>query len=381
MASKRDYYEVLNVAREASDDDLKSAYRKLALKYHPDRNPGNTDAEAKFKEAAEAYAVLSDAGKRSRYDQFGHAGLEGAGFGPDGAGFTNMEDIVSAFGEMFGAGGGGGGFFDQFFSGRTGRGRKGTSLRVDLQVTLEEVASGAKKTLEIARHEACETCSGSGAKPGTQPKRCATCGGHGAVMRSQGFFSVRTACPACGGRGQRIEDPCSRCRGRGAVAQKKPLNISIPAGIQEAHVERIAGQGEAGDQGGPPGDLVVVIHVQPHEVFVRDGDDLHARATISFKQAVLGDTIELPNLTQETVVLKVPKGTQPGERLRIKGHGLPRPDGYGRGNLVVEIQVDVPTKVTPEQIKLLDEFEEVDGRAKKTGKRKGFFEKVKDILG
>lgn len=377
MASKRDYYEVLGVGRDVSDDDLKSAYRKLALKHHPDRNPGNADAEAKFKEAAEAYAVLSDEKKRARYDQLGHAGVDGSPFGEGN--FTNMEDIVSAFGEMFGAGGGG--FFDQFFGGRGGRGRKGTSLRVDLQLTLEEVASGAKKTLEISRHEACEACGGSGAKAGTQPKRCATCGGHGAVMRSQGFFSVRTTCPTCGGRGQRIEDPCTHCRGRGVVAQKKPLNINIPAGIQEGHVERIAGQGEAGDQGGPPGDLVVVIHVQPHDVFVRDGDDLHARATISFKQAVLGDTIELPNLTQETVVLKVPKGTQPGERLRIKGHGLPRPDGYGRGNLVVEVQVEVPTKPTPEQIKLLEEFDEADSRSKKNGKRKGFFEKVKDILG
>jgi molecular chaperone DnaJ len=379
MASKRDYYEVLGVARDASEDDLKSAYRKLALKHHPDRNPGNTDAEAKFKEAAEAYAVLSDANKRARYDQLGHAGVEGTPFGEGG--FANMEDIVSAFGEMFGAGGSGGGFFDQFFGGRTGRGRKGTSLRIDLQLTLEEVATGVKKTLEISRHEVCETCGGSGAKAGTQPKRCTTCGGHGAVMRSQGFFSVRTTCPACGGRGQRIEEPCGRCRGRGAVAAKKPLNISIPAGIQEGHVERIAGQGEAGEGGGPPGDLVVVIHVQPHEVFVRDGDDLHARATISFKQAVLGDTIELSNLTHETVVLKVPKGTQPGERLRIKGHGLPRPDGYGRGHLVVEIQVEVPSKVTPEQIRLLEEFDEVDARGKKNGKRKGFFEKVKDILG
>lgn len=377
MASKRDYYEVLGLAREAGDDEIKGAYRKLALKYHPDRNPGNADAEANFKEAAEAYAVLGDPAKRQRYDQYGHAGVDSS-FGHGG--FSNVEDIFAAFGDLF-SGGAGGGFFDQFFGGGRGRGRKGTSLRVDLHLTLEEVASGAKKTLEIARQEACETCSGSGARPGTQPKRCTTCGGHGAVMRSQGFFSVRTTCPACGGRGQRIEDPCGKCRGRGSMAQKKPLNLTIPPGIQEGHVERIAGQGEAGEHGGTPGDLVVVIHVQQHELFVRDGDDLHGRATISFRQAVLGDAIDLPNLTGDTVVLKVPKGTQPGDRLRIKGHGLPRLDGYGRGNLVVQIQVDIPTKVSAEQIKLLDEFDELDSRGKKNGKRKGFFEKVKDILG
>src|SRR5688572_586152 len=260
MPGKRDYYEVLGVARDASDDDLKSAYRKLALKYHPDRNPGSAEAEAKFKEAAEAYAVLCDRDKRQRYDQLGHAGVDAGTFGQ---GFGSMEDIVAAFGDLFG--GGGGGFFDQFFGGGgRGRGRKGTSLRVDLRLTLEEVATGVKKSLEISRQETCDTCGGSGARPGTHPKRCATCGGHGAVMRSQGFFSVRTTCPACGGQGQRIEDPCGRCRGRGAVPQKKPLNISIPAGIQEGHVERIAGQGESGEQGGLPGDLVVVIHVQPH---------------------------------------------------------------------------------------------------------------------
>ncbi|MEZ5962578.1 MAG: molecular chaperone DnaJ [Planctomycetota bacterium] len=379
MASKRDYYEVLGVSRTASDDEIKSAYRKLALKHHPDRNPGNAEAEAAFKEAAEAYAVLSDEAKRQRYDQFGHAGVEGAGFGQGG--FTNVEDIFAAFGDLFG-GGGGGGFFDHFFGGGRGRGRKGTSLRVDLQLTLEEVAAGTKKTLEVSRQETCETCGGNGAKPGTQPKRCGTCGGHGAVMRSQGFFSVRTTCPACGGRGQRIDDPCGRCRGRGSTAQKRPINLTIPPGIQEGHVERIAGQGEAGEGGGPPGDLVVVIHVLPHEFFVRDGDDLHARATVSFRQAVLGDAIELPSLTGETVLLKVPKGSQPGDRLRIKGHGLPRLDGYGRGHLVVQVQVEVPTKVTPEQIKLLEEFDELDTRStKRSGKRKGFFEKVKDILG
>lgn len=380
MSSKRDYYEILGVGREASEDDLKRAYRKLAMKHHPDRNPGNAEAAQLFKESAEAYAVLSDAQKRSRYDQYGHAGVEDGAFGAGAGGFT-AEDIFARFGDLFGAGGG---FFEQFFGGRGTRGRRGTSLRVDLHLTLEDVAVGVKKTIDIARREPCETCSGSGAKPGTKPERCSTCAGHGQVMRSEGFFSVRATCPHCGGTGQLIEDPCTKCRGSGTVPQKKSINISIPPGIEEGHVERVAGQGEPGEGGAPPGDLVVVIHVHPHDVFVRDGDDLHARVTVSFRQAVIGDSVELQSLTGETVVLKIPKGTQPGERLRIRSHGLPRMDGYGRGNLVVQVQIDVPTKVTPEQARLLDQFDELDaGRSTKKagGKKKSIFEKVKDFLG
>lgn len=378
--AKRDYYDILGVARDASADDIKRSYRKLAMKHHPDKNPGDEAAEKAFKEAAEAYSVLSDKDKRQRYDQFGHAGVDGAGGG--GGGFSNVEDIFAAFGDMFG-GGGGGGIFEQFFGGggRRRGGRRGASLRVDLQLSLEEVATGARKTLEINRPEPCGTCDGSGAKPGSSPETCDTCGGHGEVMRSQGFLSIRQTCPACGGQGKVIKSPCGDCRGHGRVPRKVPINLTIPAGIEEGHVERIHSQGEPGQGGAPAGDLVVVVHVQPHEIFTRHGEDLLAQAKISFAQAVLGDSVDIPTITGETVVLKIPAGTQPGERLRVRGHGLPRADGYGKGNLVVQIQVAVPTKITSEQEEHLRAFDAIEEQNQdKKGRKKGIFEKVKDMF-
>jgi molecular chaperone DnaJ len=376
MAKKRDYYEVLGVAKGASEDEVKKAYRKLAMENHPDRCPGDKAAEDRFKEAAEAYSVLSDGHKRAQYDQFGHAGVNQ---GANAAGFANMEDILSRFADVFG---GGGGFFDQFFGGgaRQGRGRRGASLRVDLELTLEEVATGVSRTLEITRPAPCETCSGSGSKQGSKPQTCKMCGGNGRIVRGNGFFQVQQSCPTCQGQGTVVVDPCHRCRGRGLVDKKMPISISIPAGIAEGHVERVAGQGEPGDGGAPAGDLVVVIHEQPHEHFVRDGDDLLARAKVSFRQAATGDSIELPTLTGETVVLKVPPGTQPGERLRMRNHGLPRADGYGKGNLVVQVQVEVPDKLTPEQEQLLAHFDEIEQKKRKTPKKKTIFEKVRDIF-
>ncbi|HZN37567.1 MAG TPA: molecular chaperone DnaJ [Planctomycetota bacterium] len=377
MTKKRDYYEVLGVDRTADDESLKRAYRKLALENHPDRNPGNADAEKRFKEAAEAYAVLSDAQKRQRYDQFGHAAVDGA----QGGGFASAEDIFAAFGDLFG--GGGGGFFEQFFGGGGGRrrGRRGASLKVDLELTLEEVATGVRRTIEIKRAETCTNCSGSGAKPGTKKKRCASCNGHGQVIRSQGFFQLRQTCPTCQGQGETIDDPCPKCHGRGAVPKVAPINITIPAGIEAGHTERIAGQGEPGDGGGPPGDLVVVLHVKEHDVYTRFHDDLLMQSRVSFRQVVMGDEIEIPTITGETVAMKIPPGTQPGEKLRVRNHGLPRADGYGRGNLVVQIQVDVPKKISGEQEELLRRFDELDGskKGKKSGK-KTIFEKVKDIF-
>jgi molecular chaperone DnaJ len=374
MSKKRDYYEVLGVAHDAGEEDVKKAYRRIALDNHPDRRPGDKQAEERFKEAAEAYSVLGDKDKRARYDQFGHAGVGGAG-----GGFGNVDDIFAAFGDLFG---GRGGLFEQFFGGGRRGAHRGASLRVDLELTLEEVATGASKTIEITRPERCDNCSGSGCRPGTSPRTCATCGGHGQVARNQGFFSIRQTCPACGGRGTTISDPCARCRGRGLVPRKVPITIKVPAGIEEGHVERIAGQGEPGDHGGPPGDLVVVIHVQPHEVFTRHGDELLAQITIRFSQAALGDAIEIQTILGETVTLKIKPGTQPGERLRIKGHGLPRADGYGRGNLVVQVQVEVPGKITPEQAELLKQFDEHEQKrtGKRNGKRKTIFEKVRDIF-
>ena len=377
MASKRDYYEILGVPRDADQERIKKAYRKAALDNHPDRHAGNKQAEQRFKEAAEAYSVLSDQEKRGRYDRFGHAAVDGAG---GGAGFSNPDDVFAAFSDLFG---GAGGFFDQFFGGgrRRTRARRGASLRVDLQLTLEQVNSGVKKTLEITRPETCNNCGGSGAKPGSSPTSCGTCGGSGEVVRSQGFLSIRQACPACRGNGQIIRDPCSPCRGTGLTSKKAPIGITIPAGISEGHVERIPGQGEPGEPGGPPGDLLVVIHGQSHQIFTRRGDDLLAQAKISFRQAVLGDSVDLPTITGETVVLKIPRGTHPGDRLRVRGQGLPRADGYGKGSLLVLIQVEVPHKLTSKQEELLRQFDEIEeSKHKKGSRKKGIFEKVKDIF-
>lgn len=375
--AKRDYYEVLGVDRSADDDTIKRAYRKLALDNHPDRNPGNADAESRFKEAAEAYAVLGDRQKRQRYDQFGHAGVDGGRGGP---GFASAEDVFAAFGDLFG----GGGFFEQFFGGaggRRGRGRRGASLKVDLELTLEEVATGVKKTIELRRAERCTDCAGSGARPGTGKHRCSACGGHGQIVRSQGFFQLRQTCPTCRGQGEIVDDPCPKCSGRGTVAKDAPITLTIPAGIESGHTERISGHGEPGENGGPPGDLVVVLHVKEHDVFTRYGDDLLMQTRVSFRQAVMGDEIDIPTITGETVAMRIPPGTQPGEKLRIRSQGLPRVDGYGRGNLVVQIQVDVPKKITAEQEELLNRFDELDGGRKgKKNSRKTIFEKVKDIF-
>jgi molecular chaperone DnaJ len=376
MTEKRDYYEVLGLGQGASDVEIKSAYRKLALANHPDQNPDDADAENRFKEAAEAYSVLSDNEKRGRYDQFGHAGVDGqaAGFG---GGFTNVDDIFSAFGDIFG---GGGGIFDQLFNrGGRSRARRGASLRVDLSLQLEDVAIGVKKTLDINRNEPCGKCEGSGAKPGTAPTTCGTCGGHGQVVRAQGFFQVSQPCPKCQGRGQVIETPCPQCRGRGVEPKRRSITISIPPGIEDGHVQRIGGEGEPGENNGPAGDLVVVITVEPHEAFSRHGDDLLTQTTISYRQAVLGDAVNIPILTGETVALKIPAGTQPSTRLRLRNQGLPRMDGYGKGHTYVQIQVHVPNKLTNEQEELLKRFDELEER-RSNKKKKSIVERVKDIF-
>ena len=356
---------------------------------HPARNPGDAAAEARFKEAAEAYSVLGDDDKKQRYDQFGHAGVDGAAGA--GAGGFSMDDILRQFGDLFG-GGGGGGFFEQFFGGGRGggsRARRGSSLRVDLRLTLEEVARGVEKTIEVARSERCGSCSGSGAEKGTEPVRCNTCGGHGQVAVTRGFLSIHQTCPACQGKGVTIEKPCKSCRGNGTVPNKSPITLKIPAGIEEGHAQRIAGQGEPGDNGGPPGDLVVVIHVEEHEHFIRHGDDLFSVARVRFRQAALGDEVELPTILGETVKLKIPAGTQPGERLRVRKHGLPRGDGYGRGDMIVEVRVEVPKKLSSEQKQLIERFDELSGGGdqdsgkagrKGDGKKKSILEKVKDIF-
>lgn len=385
MSSKRDYYEILGVSRDASADEIKSSYRKLAIKFHPDRNKDDKGAEEKFKEAAEAYAVLSDDEKRKRYDQFGHAGVQGAGGGMGGgaAGGFSMEDIFRHFGDVFGGGGGaGGGFFSDLFGGGGGAGgaRRGASLRADLTVTLEEVANGVEKEIELKRLDTCDTCSGSGAKPGTKASTCGTCGGYGQVQQSQGFFSIQRTCPHCRGSGKQITNPCASCRGEGRVPKRERKKIYIPPGIDEGHVERLSGQGEAGESGGPAGDLVLVIHVEDHEFFGRRGADLICEVPIRFGQAALGGAIQVPTLASP-VEMKIPAGTQPGQILRLRGQGLPTPGGRGKGNLLVRVTIAVPQKLTTKQEELLNEFDGIDAeRQESSSKGKGIFDKIKDMF-
>ncbi|PIE23769.1 MAG: molecular chaperone DnaJ [Planctomycetota bacterium] len=398
MSDKRDYYEVLGVQKGASADEIKSAFRKIAMKNHPDRNPDDKGAEARFKEAAEAYSVLSDEEKRAQYDRFGHAGLSGgaAGGGFGGQGGFSVDDIFEAFGDIFG--GGGGGVFEGLFGGgRASRGgaRRGASLRVDLQVTLEEIATGVERSIEIARNVTCDSCSGSGAKAGSAPVICNTCAGHGEVIQSQGFFQVRRPCPQCRGTGKTIKDPCSSCHGSGRVRRREPKKIYIQPGAEEGHVERLPGQGEAGEGGGPPGDLVVVVHVQEHEFFQRHGADLLCEIPIRFGQAALGGSTQVPTLSRP-VEMKIPKGSQPGQLLRLRNQGLPMGGGRSRGNLLVRLTIDVPKKLSSRQEELLQEFDELDsknprsktsdgssdssGHSGKSGDERGFFDRIKDIF-
>ncbi len=377
--TKRDYYEVLGVSKDASQEEIKSAYRKLALKYHPDRNKGSKEAEEKFKEAAEAYAVLSDPEKRKQYDMYGHAGMDGAGVGPT---FSGIEDIFSAFSDIFSDLGGffGGDFFGFGQSSRTHRKRaaRGSSLRCDISITLEEAATGTEKTLTVKRMDICPTCKGSGARPGTRPVVCDYCGGAGMIQRTQGFFRLRETCPKCRGTGQVLGDPCPKCNGQGRCPANTSLKVKIPPGVETGTTLRLSGQGEPGIDGGPPGDLLVVIHVKEHEFFHREGDDLYCEVPISFAQAVLGTQIELPTITGRKVTLKVPPGTQSGQLLRLKGQGLPSMDG-GRGHLYVRVYVEVPKKITKRQEELLKEFDEIENQHK--GRKKGIFRKVRDFFG
>ena len=373
MTSQRDYYEVLGVSRDASADEIKKAYRKLALKYHPDRNQGDDEAVAKFKEASEAFDVLSDDTKRSRYNQYGHAGVSGAAGG--GAGFGDINDIFSAFGDLFegfGFGNAGGG------SRRRGA-RRGSSLQATVRIDLPEAASGCKRELHISRHEECDTCQGSGAKPGTDKVNCSTCGGHGQVIQSQGFFRVQTTCPACRGEGQTIEYPCDDCSGSGRIMQDVVREVTIPAGIDTGMQLCLRGEGEAGSRGGPRGDLYVDVEVKPHKLFERDGDDLMCRVPITYTQAALGAEVEIPTLNGRQT-LEVKPGTQPGSVTKLRGQGMPDPRGSShKGDLLVEVQVEVPRKMTSRQEELLRELAELEDKDVMPH-RKTFFEQVKDFF-
>ncbi len=366
----KDYYQILGVARNASADEIKSAYRKLALKYHPDRNKGDKEAEQKFKEAAEAYEVLRDPEKRQLYDQYGEAGLRGRPM----RGFSTFEDIFEAFGDIFG-----GGLFDDLFGGRRRAPRRGASLRCDIEISLEDVATGVEKVIEVARREICDTCHGTGAKPGTQPVTCPYCGGRGEVQRSQGFFTIRQPCPKCEGYGQIIQSPCPACRGAGRRTQQAHITIRIPAGGEDGKRMRVAEQGEPGEPGAPRGDLYCDIHVKPHPLFERRGDDILCELPITFTQAALGATIEdAPTLDGKTTIT-IPPGTQSGEILKLPGKGLPNLRGAGRGDLLVRVVVEVPKKLTPEQERLLREFAKTED-AHVSERRKTFFQKVKEYF-
>jgi len=371
--SKRDYYEVLGVSKTATDQEIKSAYRRLAVKHHPDKNPNDAAAEDKFKEAAEAYSVLQDAEQRRRYDRFGHAGVSSsAGAGAWGApGFGGIEDILGdlfGFGDVFGGARGG--------SRRTAA-QRGADLRYDLEIALEEAANGMTAQLRIPRLEGCETCKGSGAASGTQPETCQTCGGTGQVRYQQGFFSVARTCNACRGAGRVIKTPCKTCNGAGRVEREKQMEVKIPAGVETGSRLRVQGEGEAGTQGGPPGDLYVVIHVAEHEQFERQGSNLYEAVPITFAQAALGADLMVKTLDGEEK-LKVPMGTQTGTVFRLKGKGMPQLGGRGKGDLFVSVSVITPTSLTREQRRLLEQLAEVEN---KDLEDKGLVDKVRDIFG
>jgi len=379
--SKRDFYEILGVNRDASDDEIKKAYRKLAMKYHPDRNPDNPGAEEKFKEAKEAYEILSDSQKRAAYDQYGHAGVDPqsgmGGFG--GGGGAGMGGFADAFG----------GIFDEIFGGRAGGGGggrsniyRGADLRYNLEITLEQAAHGTETKIRIPTMEECDSCHGSGAKAGTQPKTCPTCGGSGQVRLQQGFFSIQQTCHKCHGTGRFIADPCTSCGGAGRIKQHKTLAVKIPAGVDEGDRIRLAGEGEHGVNGGPPGDLYVQIHLKQHAVFQRDHNDLHCEMPISFTTAALGGEIEIPTL-DGAAAIKIPPETQSGRVFRLRGKGIKGVRSHTHGDLLCHVVVETPVNLTDRQKELLRELEESsrDTGHKHNPRAKSWMDKVREFFG
>ncbi|MBI2712320.1 MAG: molecular chaperone DnaJ [Bdellovibrio sp.] len=381
MATKRDYYEVLGVGKTASTDEIKKAYRKLAIQHHPDKNPGNKASEEKFKELSEAYEVLSDAQKRQAYDQFGHAAT-GAGGGPGGfGGFQGFEggSINDIFGDIFGDLFGGAGGQARGRGRRRAGGRPGDDLRTTLDITFEEAAFGAEKVITIPRAVACGTCSGTGAKAGTHPENCSQCGGRGEVAFQQGFFAISRPCPKCNGMGQTIPNPCQTCSGTGQEKKRTQIAVKIPAGVDTGQRLKLTGEGEAGERGGTAGDLYVVINILPHDFFTRDEFDVICEVPITFMHAALGAEIEVPTL-EGKVKMKIPPGTQSHKILRLKNKGLARLGSYGRGDQLVRVIVEIPTKLNAEQKDLLKRFGELGGDAAHPMYHR-FFEKVKNIFG
>jgi molecular chaperone DnaJ len=384
--AKVDYYEILGVSRTATDGEIKSSYRKLAMKFHPDKNPGNHAAEEKFKELAEAYAVLADSEKRGLYDRFGHAGVKsaaGAGAGFDPSVFSEF-DFGDILGSMFG--------FGDAFGGARRRGgpQRGADLRYDLEITFEESARGAETSIQIPRQESCATCKGSGAAAGSSPTACPQCKGHGQVRFQQGFFTVARTCPQCRGAGRIITKPCQTCRGAGRVQQERKLTVKIPAGIATGQQLRLQGEGEAGAAGGPAGNLYVVIHVQEHEFFRRDGVNLFCEVPVNFTTVTLGGEIQVPTLDGVEKV-KIPEGTQTGATLKLRGKGMPDVNGHGRGDLFATVQVQTPKKLTKEQRRMLEELAAVLPKEKfeprprehadESSDERNLFDRVKDMFG
>ena len=364
--SKRDYYEILGVAKNASDEEIKKAYRKLAMKFHPDRNPDDKGAEEKFKEAKLAYEILSDADKRSAYDQFGHAGVDpqagmGGGFGSNSGFADAFSDI---FGDIFGGGN------------RRERVYRGADLRYNLEIGLEEAARGTETKIRVPALEECATCHGSGAKPGTQPTTCTTCGGHGQVRIQQGFFSVQQTCPRCGGTGKMVADPCPSCHGEGRVKKHKTLSVKIPAGVDSGDRIRLAGEGEGGVNGGPAGDLYVVISLKEHPVFKRDGDDLHCEMPISFVIAALGGEVEIPTLDGHAKI-KIPTETQTGKIFRLRGKGIKGVRSHAPGDLLCHMLVETPVNLSERQRELLREFDSLASGRNNNPRAQSFMDKVK----
>ncbi|HET7850508.1 MAG TPA: molecular chaperone DnaJ [Pseudolabrys sp.] len=369
--SKRDYYEVLGVSRTCTETELKSAFRKLAMQHHPDRNPGDKECEHRFKEINEAYDVLKDGDKRAAYDRFGHAAFEhgmggGHGFGADFA--STFSDI---FEDLFGMGGG--------RRGRSGGRERGTDLRYNMEISLEDAYEGKTAQIKIPTSVSCEVCSGSGAKAGTRPKTCATCGGAGKIRHAQGFFTLERTCPACQGRGQVIDNPCPSCSGTGRVTRERTLSVNIPAGVEDGTRIRLAGEGEAGVRGGPAGDLYIFLTLAPHEFFQRDGADLHCRVPVSMVTAALGGEFEVPTVDGGKSRVKIPGGTQSGRRFRLSGKGMPVLRSKQVGDMYVQVMVETPQNLTKRQRELLAEFDKLSSQATQP-ESEGFFSRVKEFL-
>lgn len=381
--AKRDYYEILGVGKSASADELKKAYRKMAVKFHPDKNPGDKTSEEKFKEVSEAYEALSDPQKRAAYDQYGHAAFDARSrAGARGAG--GFHDPFDIFREVFSGGGGGGSIFEDLFGGGGGasrdpnRAQRGSDLRYDLEIDFIEAVQGCEKEITLSKLDSCGGCKGTGSESGSGTKVCGTCGGRGQVVSSRGIFSIAQTCPKCDGAGQIVERPCRKCNGAGRVERRSKIKLRIPAGVDTGARLRSAGNGEAGQRGGPPGDLYVVLHVRPHDIFRRDGDDLICELPISFVQATLGSEIEVPTL-EGRAKISVPPGTQTATIFRLKGRGVKNIQGYGHGDLHVRVTVEVPTRLNSEQKEKLQEFAQLCDE-KVNPITQGFFEKAKSFF-